>query len=138
MPTHGRSGLQRYLLGSVTERVVETARVPILTVTPSEGDEFVYPPRTLLPTDGSRCADLALEQAADIAQATGAELDLLTVVETASLGIDVRSTVVSDQLEDRATEILETARETAENASVEAVSSTTAHGEPYRDTVVYH
>ena len=32
MGTHGRSGLDRYLLGSVTERVVRTAPVPVLTV----------------------------------------------------------------------------------------------------------
>ena len=32
MGTHGRSGLDRYLLGSVTERVVRTSEVPVLTV----------------------------------------------------------------------------------------------------------
>lgn len=32
MGTHGRRGLDRYLLGSVTERVVRTADVPVLTV----------------------------------------------------------------------------------------------------------
>jgi nucleotide-binding universal stress UspA family protein len=36
MGTHGRSGLDRYLLGSVTERVVRTADVPVLTVRKSE------------------------------------------------------------------------------------------------------
>ncbi|WP_336135210.1 universal stress protein [Natronomonas amylolytica] len=36
MGTHGRSGLDRYLLGSVTERVVRTADVPVLTVRRSE------------------------------------------------------------------------------------------------------
>ncbi|MFC7154361.1 universal stress protein [Halomarina halobia] len=32
MATHGRRGLDRYLLGSVTEKVVRTASVPVLTV----------------------------------------------------------------------------------------------------------
>ena len=32
MGTHGRSGLDRYLLGSVTERIVRTSDVPVLTV----------------------------------------------------------------------------------------------------------
>lgn len=32
MGTHGRRGLDRYLLGSVTERVVRLATVPVLTV----------------------------------------------------------------------------------------------------------
>ncbi|WP_224336663.1 universal stress protein [Haloprofundus halobius] len=32
MATHGRRGLDRYLLGSVTERVVRNSEVPVLTV----------------------------------------------------------------------------------------------------------
>lgn len=32
MGTHGRRGIDRYLLGSVTERVVRTADQPVLTV----------------------------------------------------------------------------------------------------------
>ncbi|AUG48511.1 universal stress protein UspA [Haloarcula taiwanensis] len=32
MGTHGRSGLDRFLLGSVTEKVVRTADAPVLTV----------------------------------------------------------------------------------------------------------
>lgn len=38
MGTHGRSGLDRYLLGSVTERVVRTADVPVLTVRMADED----------------------------------------------------------------------------------------------------
>lgn len=36
MGTHGRSGLSRYLLGSVTEKVVRTSDVPLLTVRSGE------------------------------------------------------------------------------------------------------
>lgn len=32
MGTHGRRGIDRYLLGSVTERVVRTSDIPVLTV----------------------------------------------------------------------------------------------------------
>lgn len=39
MGTHGRSGLDRYLLGSVTERVVRGADTPVLTVRVDGGDE---------------------------------------------------------------------------------------------------
>lgn len=38
MATHGRQGLDRYLLGSVTERVVRTSPVPVLTVRLSDGE----------------------------------------------------------------------------------------------------
>lgn len=36
MGTHGRGGIDRLLLGSVTERVVRSARVPVLTVNVSD------------------------------------------------------------------------------------------------------
>ncbi|EMA07143.1 universal stress protein [Haloferax denitrificans] len=36
MATHGRTGVERVLLGSVTERVVRTASVPVLTVRAAE------------------------------------------------------------------------------------------------------
>jgi nucleotide-binding universal stress UspA family protein len=39
MGTHGRSGIERYLLGSVTEKVVRTADVPVLTVRPEADEE---------------------------------------------------------------------------------------------------
>ncbi|WP_254545115.1 universal stress protein [Halomarina pelagica] len=38
MATHGRRGLDRYLLGSVTEKIVRTASVPVLTVRMDEAD----------------------------------------------------------------------------------------------------
>jgi nucleotide-binding universal stress UspA family protein len=41
MGTHGRRGLDRLILGSVTERVVRSSPVPVLTVRqrPTDGDE---------------------------------------------------------------------------------------------------
>ena len=38
MGTHGRSGLDRYLVGSTTEKVIRSVDVPVLTV-PLSGDE---------------------------------------------------------------------------------------------------
>jgi len=38
MGTRGRSGLDKYLLGSVTEKVVRTADVPVCTVRTAETD----------------------------------------------------------------------------------------------------
>ena len=39
MGTHGRTGLGRFLLGSVTEKVVRLSPVPVLTVRPEREDE---------------------------------------------------------------------------------------------------
>ncbi len=34
--THGRSGIGRWLLGSVTQKVIQAARVPVLVIRPTE------------------------------------------------------------------------------------------------------
>jgi nucleotide-binding universal stress UspA family protein len=134
MPTHGRTGLERVFLGSVTERVVGTATVPVVVVTPAEAVELDYPPATVLvATDGSAAADLALESGIDIARETGAALHLLHVVETASLGFDVRSAVASEQFDERADEILTAAVARAEDAGVDVVTRSTAYGRAYRE-----
>lgn len=39
MATHGRSGLDRYLMGSVTEKVVRSSPVPVLTVSGRDADD---------------------------------------------------------------------------------------------------
>jgi len=39
MGTHGRGGIKRYLLGSVTERVLRSTDVPVLVVGPLDEDE---------------------------------------------------------------------------------------------------
>ncbi|ELZ74611.1 UspA domain-containing protein [Haloferax volcanii DSM 14919] len=39
MGTHGRTGLSHYLLGSVTERVVRTSPVPVLTIRLDDDEE---------------------------------------------------------------------------------------------------
>lgn len=36
MATHGRGGLQRWMLGSITERVLDGTNLPLLIVRPQE------------------------------------------------------------------------------------------------------
>jgi len=81
MTTHGRSGFVRWALGSVAERVVCETPLPVFLVretTPSAGDKFH---RILVPLDGSPLAEQALPEAVALAQATGAELLLLQVIQ---------------------------------------------------------
>jgi nucleotide-binding universal stress UspA family protein len=131
MPTHGRRGLQRLLLGSVTERVINTAEVPVITVNPDRDRTLTYPPqRILVPTDGSRGAALALAEGINAAKATGARLHLLHVVETGSLGPDARSVLKEGELTGRAHEVIDEASERVEKASLDPVTSVTEYGEP--------
>lgn len=131
MPTHGRRGLQRFLLGSVTERVINTASVPVIAVNPDRDRPLTYPPqRILVPTDGSRGAELALTHGIEAATATGATLHLLHVVETGSLGPDARSALKEGESTDRANEGIDAASKRAAEASLEPVTGVVAHGEP--------
>ncbi|MEF8937287.1 MAG: universal stress protein, partial [Halovenus sp.] len=110
MPTHGRQGLERFLLGSTTERVVRQANVPVLTIQPDDDRTIEYPYRNVLvPTDGSECANQALALGTDVATTHGAALHLLSVVAVTSLGVDVRSEVRTTALEERANDLIEDA-----------------------------
>ena len=138
MPTHGRRGVERFLLGSVTERVINATAVPVLAVTPDEGQELAYPVHdVLVPTDGSPAAERALGEAIELVRATDATLHLLHVVDTASLGFDVRSAVDEETLGEEAEAIVEDAHSTAAAADVTAVTTTVAYGRVYREILSY-
>lgn len=86
--THGRSGLTRWRRGSVADKVIRTAPVPVLAVGPRAMEQGqwleagVTPPfqRLLVPLDGSDLAELAVPQAARYAAAFGSQINLLQVV----------------------------------------------------------
>lgn len=84
MATHGRSGLSRWVLGSVAEKVLHAAPVPLLLVRPNGPLDPAAPLpaiRTILvPLDGSIFAEQALESAFGIARATGAALLLVSAL----------------------------------------------------------
>ncbi|WP_433629330.1 universal stress protein [Halomicrococcus sp. NG-SE-24] len=129
MPTHGRQGLERFLLGSTTERVVRRANVPVLTIRPDDDSTIEYPyQNVLVPTDGSDCANQALAMGVDVAKADGAAFHLLSVIAIASLGVDVRSDLQMSALEEQADELIEDARAFAETAGVESISRSVEHG----------
>lgn len=76
--THGRSGLGRAALGSVTDGLVSASQVPIAVVRP--GGRRVTQIRTLLvPLDGTPGGSLALGTAVGLAKATAASLLLVEV-----------------------------------------------------------
>jgi nucleotide-binding universal stress UspA family protein len=91
MGTHGRSGFERLLLGSVTEKVLRSARPPVLTagrvgdVIPADRAPFK---RILCAIDFSECSLAALAYAAALAERTQAALAALFVVEWTPIGYD--------------------------------------------------
>jgi nucleotide-binding universal stress UspA family protein len=135
MPTHGRTGIERVLLGSVTERVLRSATVPVL-VFPPDAELTRYPYQSVLvPTDGSECASAALDHVAGIVRGEETMLHVLSVVDVASLGMDVRSQLQVETLEEHAQQVVDDAREAVETAStVGAVK----HGHPIHEAILSH
>ena len=138
MPTHGRRGLERLLLGSVTERVLNTTKAPVITVTSDERREPTYPVRTVLvSTDGSDGATEALREAIGMATATGASLHVLHVVETGSLGLDARSVLKKSEYAERADGIVAEATGIAEEAGLDDVTGSVVAGRVHREIRSY-
>lgn len=74
MSTHGRSGLDRFIMGSVTEKVLQKAPCPVLAL--RTGD----PIRNILITlDGSAMAETAVQPGLDLARGLGAHTTILRV-----------------------------------------------------------
>jgi nucleotide-binding universal stress UspA family protein len=83
--THGWSGVQRLLLGSVAERVLRVARCPVMTVPARAPATTPRSPATLqrilCPVDFSPASSLAIEYAASLANQADARLTVLHVIE---------------------------------------------------------
>jgi nucleotide-binding universal stress UspA family protein len=82
--THGRSGFDRLLLGSVTEKLLRKARCPVLTVPPRHPDAVPASPllfkHIVCPVDFSDCSMSALKYAMALAQEIDGQLTVLYVV----------------------------------------------------------
>lgn len=129
MPTRGRTGLSRYLLGSVTEKVVRHSEVPVLTIRTHEDARTSFPYEdVLIPTDGSEAASGAIDRAVDLAVTFDATLHAVSVVDDTSLGFDVRSASVSDELETAAEEAIADVASRADEAGVERVEEHVLRG----------
>jgi nucleotide-binding universal stress UspA family protein len=82
MGTHGASGFEHLVLGSVTEKVLRKARCPVLTVPPQAQAISKLPFRRLLcAVDFSDSSLSALELACSLTKESDAALTVLHVVE---------------------------------------------------------
>lgn len=127
MPTHGHEGLSRYLLGSVTGKVVRLASMPVLTAPiDEEGFEFPYD-GILLPTDGSDTAFRAARHGLDFAAELDADVHVLSVTDDSLLGD--ASDVVGEN-EGTAQEAINDVVEAAETRGITDVTTHIESGDP--------
>jgi nucleotide-binding universal stress UspA family protein len=84
MATHGYSGFSRWIHGSVADRVLQSADVPVLLVCanekpPGEAEVLAACERILVPLDGSAVAEQVLPLTTQVAGAFEAEIILFQV-----------------------------------------------------------
>ncbi len=77
MSTHGYSGLTRWMLGSITEKVLRAAPCPVLVVRSLDSIS-----RILITLDGSELAEYSLEPGLEFARRFGGEVTLLRVEQS--------------------------------------------------------
>ncbi len=132
MGTKGRTGLNRFLLGSVTENVLRTARTPVLAVPPeadvSTIEEGTFD-RLLLPTDGSEGAAIATEWGIALATQFESVVHTLYSVDTRPLSRARETGEILGELEQRGEKAVETVRERARDAGV-SISGSIETGPP--------
>jgi len=84
MTTHGRSGLSRVWFGSVASALMRESSAPVLLIRPNEGGSRTQPApsfgRVLIPVDGSRESEEAIDHAVTVAGDAGVVHILLHVV----------------------------------------------------------
>jgi nucleotide-binding universal stress UspA family protein len=89
MGTHGREGIGKLLLGSVTESVLRRAPCPVLTIGPFvevDPERATQMKRILFATDFSEASQAAAPYAISLAQENQAHLDILHVIEHRKTG----------------------------------------------------
>jgi nucleotide-binding universal stress UspA family protein len=82
MATHGYSGVKRWTLGSVTDKVIHSATVPVFVLRnagQARAEDIAFK-RIMVPLDGSELAKQALPFATELAIGAGAELTLIQAV----------------------------------------------------------
>jgi nucleotide-binding universal stress UspA family protein len=109
MGTHGRSGVQRLVLGSVAEKLLRRAPCPVLTVPPAAtvGPAALELPKTILcAVDFSDASLRALEYAMSVAQESDATLLLMHVVDWAAetWAVGTHGAALADYTQARRTE----------------------------------
>ena len=95
MATHGRTGLGRFMFGSVTEKVLRNVSVPVLLMRPTLSNTGAKPPderlatvasarepmTVIVATDGSAHGQQALALAKEFSRKLNADLKLLVTVD---------------------------------------------------------
>ena len=132
MATHGRSGINRFVLGSVAEKVLRATNNPLLLIRAADraapGEEARLT-SVIVPLDGSELAESVLPAVTELAKKLGLEIVLFRAFNIpygVYAGADGYYAINFDQMiaeiKDEATAYLETKTEELKGKGVENVS----------------
>ncbi len=105
MTTHGRTGFTRLIMGSVAEKVIRFAPVPVLVI--EESSKIKPLKKILLTTDFSDYSLKAVPFAKSIAAASGARLDIIHVISFEQFGSIPQIQVAIDSKKKQLRELVE-------------------------------
>ena len=140
--TAGRGGVARAVMGGVADKVVRTASVPVITITPkAAGTKRVEDVNAiLLPTDGSETATAVADRGVELAVQFTASVHFLSVIDHSRLSalseiFDTES-APNDELRERAIDHLDALASDARGRGVDTQISVKG-GDPAEEIVQY-
>jgi nucleotide-binding universal stress UspA family protein len=137
MATHGRSGMNRWLLGSVAEKVLRGTTNPVLLIRARENTTIEDGPTLkslIVPMDGSELAERVLPTAIELAKQRNLEIVLIrayNIPTTAYAGVEGYALPIDDLLKDmreEACEYLENKAADVKKLGIGRVSFTVKEG----------
>ena len=138
MSTHGRSGVNRWVMGSVTDKVLHGVDAPLLIVRSQEGSPpaSIEANNIILPLDGSALSEQVLPHAVSLAKALGASVTLLRTTDISyytQMGEDYPASMYDDLIQEATVEAEEYLKRISEQLSNEGVGERQSYvrqGEP--------
>jgi len=146
MATHGRSGMNRWLLGSIAEKVLRGASNPVLLIRATEDIRIEDGPTIkclIIPLDGSDLAERVLPKAIDFAKERELEIALIrtyNIPTTAYAGVEGYALPMDDLLKDMKEEAcayLENKVADVKKLGVSKVSFTVKEGLPADEIISF-
>ncbi len=139
MSTHGRSGIGRWMLGSVTDKVVKHTATPVLIIRAQREapPDDVALSRVVLPLDGSELAERAIPHAVAFANAFGTGITILRSSSPTAYGFGYADYYAAQTYTDISSEVLSDVRDYVTSAvgriqgmGVTSVEERTPEGNP--------
>jgi len=133
MSSHGYSGVQRLLLGSVAAKVVQAARTPVLLVPAnvrSAAGDLVKFERIIAPLDGSKLAESVLPHVRYLCRLLDLELILVRSYDPGFPGSSIRMREVSQIVHDAAENYIKAKVEEMQSEGLTKISYKILRGQP--------